>query len=130
MARRRSLLPRAGRLALDLPDDAPAPGTPRRRRWRWLRVTTIAALVGVIALAAASYGFATAITTDLPSLDQFDGRETALAQDGSIWITGETGTPRRIAITPRRRRNQAPRAHLSFIAPPPRKGAAAAAHRS
>lgn len=98
MARRRSLLPRAGRLVLDLPEDAPTPGTPRRRRWRWLRVTVIAALVGIIALSAASYGFATAITADLPSLEQFDGRETALAQDGSIWITGETGTPRRIAI--------------------------------
>ena len=98
MARRKPILRRYGRLVLDLPDQ-PAPAEdPRRRRWRWFRVSLIAFLLGLIFASAATYGFITAITTNLPDLRQFDGRETSLAQDGSIWVTGETGTPRRVAI--------------------------------
>lgn len=98
MARRKPILRRYGRLALELPDQPPPAEDPRRRRWRWLRVSVIAFLLGLIFASAATYGFITAITTSLPDLRQFDGRETSLAQDGSIWVTGETGTPRRIAI--------------------------------
>ena len=98
MARRKPTLRRYGRLVLELPDQPGPVDDPRRRHWRWLRVTTIAVLVGLVFVSAATYGFVTAITTNLPDLRQFDGRATSLAQDGSIWVTGETGTPRRIAI--------------------------------
>ena len=98
MARRRSLLRRSGRLALDLPEPTGSYEDPRRRRWRWLRVTLITFLLGLVLVSAASYGFITAITTNLPDLRQFDGNTTDLAQDGSIWVTGTTGTPRRVAI--------------------------------
>ncbi len=63
-----------------------------------LRTSVIGVLLMLVFVSAASYGFITAITTNLPDLDQFDGRATELAQDGSIWVTGETGAPRRIAI--------------------------------
>ena len=98
MARRKPTLRRYGRLVLELPDQPGVVDDPRRRRWRWLRVSVIAFLVGLVFASAATYGFVTAITTNLPDLRQFDGRTTSLAQDGSIWVTGETGTPRRIAI--------------------------------
>ena len=98
MARRKPILRRYGRLALDLPEQQAPAEDPRHRRWRWLRVSVIAFLLGLIFASAATYGFITAITTNLPDLRQFDGRETSLAQDGSIWVTGETGTLRRVAI--------------------------------
>ena len=98
MARRKPTLRRYGRLVLELPDQPGPVDDPRRRRLRWLRVSVIAFLVGLVFASAATYGFVTAITTNLPDLRQFDGRTTSLAQDGSIWVTGETGTPRRIAI--------------------------------
>ena len=98
MARRKPILRRYGRLVLDLPEPTGPVDDPRRRRWRWLRVSVIAFLLGLIVASAATYGFITAITTNLPDLRQFDGRTTNLAQDGSIWVTGETGAPRRIAI--------------------------------
>lgn len=98
MARRKPILRRYGRLVLELPDQPGPIDDPRRRRWRWLRVTIVAFLVGLIFVASATYGFATAITTNLPDLRQFDGRANSLAQDGSIWVKSETGTPRRIAI--------------------------------
>lgn len=98
MARRRSLLRRSGRLALELPGPTGPYVDPRRRRWRWLRVLVISVLLSLVFLTAATYGFATALTTNLPDLDQFDGHTTDLAQDGSIWVRGTTGTPRRIAI--------------------------------
>ena len=91
MARRKPILRRYGRLVLDLPDQQAPAEDPRRRRWRWFRVSLIAFLLGLIFASAATYGFITAITTNLPDLRQFDGRETSLAQDGSIWVTGETG---------------------------------------
>lgn len=98
MARRKPILRRYGRLVLDLPDQPGPVDDPRRRRWRWLRVGIVAFLVGLIFASATAYGFVTAISTNLPDLSQFDGRTTSLAQDGSIWVTSETGTPRRIAI--------------------------------
>lgn len=98
MARRKPILRRYGRLVLDLPDQPGPVDDPRRRRWRWLRVSIVAFLVGLIFASATAYGFVTAISTNLPDLSQFDGRTTSLAQDGSIWVTSETGTPRRIAI--------------------------------
>ena len=98
MARRKPTLRRYGRLVLELPDQPGPVDDPRRRRLRWLRVSLIAFLVGLVFASAATYGFVTAITTNLPDLRQFDGHSTSLAQDGSIWVTGETGTPRRIAI--------------------------------
>ena len=98
MARRKPTLRRYGRLVLELPDQPGPVDDPRRRHWHWLRATLIAVLVGLVFFSAAAYGFVTAITTNLPDLRQFDGRATSLAQDGSIWVTGETGTPRRIAI--------------------------------
>ena len=97
MARRKTPLRRYGRLVLELPEPTGPVADPRRRRWHWFRVSLIAFLVGLILASAATYGFITAITTNLPDLSQFDGRTTNLAQDGSIWVTGETGTPRRIA---------------------------------
>ncbi len=98
MARRKPILRRYGRLVLELPDQPGPVDDPRRRRLRWLRVALIAFLVGLVFASAATYGFVTAITTSLPDLRQFDGHSTSLAQDGSIWVTGDTGTPRRIAI--------------------------------
>ena len=98
MARRKPILRRYGRLVLDLPDQPGPVDDPRRRRWRWLRVSIVAFLVGLIFASATAYGFVTAISTNLLDLSQFDGRTTSLAQDGSIWVTSETGTPRRIAI--------------------------------
>ena len=98
MARRKPILRRYGRLVLELPDQPGPVDDPRRRRWRWLRVGIVAFLVGLIFASATAYGFVTAISTNLPDLSQFDGRTTSLAQDGSIWVTSETGTPRRIAI--------------------------------
>ena len=98
MARRRSILRRSGRLVLELPEPTSPYEDPRRRRWRWLRVTFITFLLGLVLALAATYGFITAITTNLPDLRQFDGHTTDLAQDGSIWVTGSTGTPRRVAI--------------------------------
>ncbi len=98
MARRRSLLRRSGRLVLELPEPTSPYEDPRRRRWRWLRVTVITFLLGLVLALAMTYGFITAITTNLPDLRQFDGHTTDLAQDGSIWVTGTTGTPRRVAI--------------------------------
>lgn len=98
MARRKPTLRRYGRLVLELPDQPGPVDDPRRRRWHWFRVSIVAFLVGLVFASAATYGFVTAITTNLPDLRQFDGHTTSLAQDGSIWVTGETGTPRRIAI--------------------------------
>ncbi len=98
MARRRSILRRSGRLALELPEQGGPPEAPRRRRWHVLRSLLIVVLAGLAFASAASYGFITAITTNLPDLRQFDGNTTNLAQDGSIWVTSATGTPRRVAI--------------------------------
>ncbi|MGI9116290.1 MAG: transglycosylase domain-containing protein [Gaiellales bacterium] len=98
MARRKPILRRYGRLVLELPEPTGPIDDPRRRRLRWVRVSLIAFLVGLIFASATTYGFVTAITTNLPDLRQFDGHTTNLAQDGSIWVTGETGTLRRIAI--------------------------------
>ena len=97
MARRRSLLRRSGRLALDLPE----PGGPleeaRHRRWRWLRVSLVTFLLGLALTAAATYGFITAITTNLPDLRQFDASRAEPAQDGSILAKDDNGAFRRIA---------------------------------
>lgn len=82
---------------LDLPEVTGAPDPPRRRRWRWLRVTVIATLVVTVLASATAYGFVTAITTNLPDLRQFDAARAEPPQDGSIWATGQNGEWVRIA---------------------------------